>query len=118
MMQKLQTVLSKSTSDALHVQVAALSTPTGERKHNTKSTATMSADPLQAVADIGKGKGTRSLLRVVILCLIAGAAIASRLFSVIREWPHFGIEELGSGANPGLHRLLGPSMAISWDMAC
>ncbi|KAF7960032.1 hypothetical protein EAE96_001632 [Botrytis aclada] len=30
------------------------------------------------------GKNTRGVLRIVILCLIAGAAIASRLFSVIR----------------------------------
>lgn len=33
-------------------------------------------------------KSTRTLFRVVILCCIAGAAIASRLFSVIREYPH------------------------------
>jgi hypothetical protein len=114
MMQKLQTVLSKSTSDALHVQVpvAALSTPTGERKHHTTSTATMSADLLQAVADAGKGKGTRSLLRVVILCLIAGAAIASRLFSVIREYPYFGLRELGGAANAGQRQLLGPSRRL------
>jgi dolichyl-diphosphooligosaccharide---protein glycosyltransferase len=30
------------------------------------------------------GRSTRSLLRVVILCTIAAAAVASRLFSVIR----------------------------------
>ncbi|KAK0738182.1 hypothetical protein B0T18DRAFT_433034 [Schizothecium vesticola] len=46
----------------------------------------MSADPPQYVADVGKEKGTRSLLRVVILCLIAGAAITSRLFSVLVSW--------------------------------
>jgi len=114
MMQKLQTVLSKSTSDALHVQdpVAALSTPTGERKHHTTSTATMSADLVQAVADVGKGKGTRSLLRVVILCLIAGAAIASRLFSVIRKYPHVGLGKLGGAANAGQHQLPGPSRRL------
>jgi hypothetical protein len=33
-------------------------------------------------------QSTRALLRVVILCCIAGAAIASRLFSVIRKCPH------------------------------
>ncbi|KAH6626028.1 glycosyltransferase family 66 protein [Chaetomium sp. MPI-SDFR-AT-0129] len=44
----------------------------------------MSADPLQALADAGQGKSTRSVLRVLILTLIAGAAISSRLFSVIR----------------------------------
>lgn len=31
-------------------------------------------------------KNSRTLFRVVILGLIAGAAIASRLFSVIRKW--------------------------------
>jgi hypothetical protein len=30
------------------------------------------------------GPNTRGLLRVIILCLIAGAAVSSRLFSVIR----------------------------------
>jgi len=30
------------------------------------------------------GKSTRTLLQVVILCFIAAAAVASRLFSVIR----------------------------------
>jgi hypothetical protein len=45
----------------------------------------MSADPLHALASAGKAKSTRSVLRVVILALIAGAAIASRLFSVIRK---------------------------------
>lgn len=30
------------------------------------------------------GRNTRGLLRIVILCTIAAAAIASRLFSVIR----------------------------------
>lgn len=30
------------------------------------------------------GRNTRTMLRVVILALIAGAAVASRLFSVIR----------------------------------
>lgn len=32
------------------------------------------------------GKNSRGVLRIVILCLIAGAAIASRLFSVIRKY--------------------------------
>ncbi|KAK3362919.1 glycosyltransferase family 66 protein [Lasiosphaeria hispida] len=44
----------------------------------------MSADPLHVLANAGKGESTRTVLRVVILCLIAAAAIASRLFSVIR----------------------------------
>ncbi|KAK4201271.1 family 66 putative glycosyltransferase [Triangularia verruculosa] len=44
----------------------------------------MSAETLQVLADVGKGKSTRGVLRVIILALIAGASIASRLFSVIR----------------------------------
>lgn len=32
------------------------------------------------------GRNTRGLLRITILCLIAAAAVASRLFSVIRTW--------------------------------
>lgn len=32
------------------------------------------------------GRNTRGLLRIVILCTIAAAAIASRLFSVIRAF--------------------------------
>lgn len=32
------------------------------------------------------GKNSRGVLRIVILCLIAAAAIASRLFSVIRMY--------------------------------
>jgi hypothetical protein len=83
-LQKLQTVLSKSTNDAL--VAAALPTSTGERQHNAIR-ATMSADTLQVLASAGKGESTRTILRFIILCLIAGAAIASRLFSVIRKCP-------------------------------
>lgn len=87
MMQKLQTVLSKA-SPVLDCRVAASATSPGERQHhNPPSQATMSADPLQALASAGQGKNTRSLLRVIILGLIAAAAIASRLFSVIRTCP-------------------------------
>ena len=39
-------------------------------------------------------KSTRTLLRVIILLFIAGAAISSRLFSVIRKSrPHTHLEE-------------------------
>ena len=31
------------------------------------------------------GRNTRGLLRLIILCTIAGAAVTSRLFSVIRK---------------------------------
>ena len=47
----------------------------------------MSADSLERLAVAGKGDSTRTLLRVIILLLIAGAAISSRLFSVIRKLP-------------------------------
>lgn len=33
------------------------------------------------------GRNTRGLLRLIILCTIAGAAVASRLFSVISTFP-------------------------------
>ncbi|KAK4682129.1 oligosaccharyl transferase stt3 subunit [Podospora pseudoanserina] len=50
----------------------------------------MSAETLEMLADVGKGKSTRSVLRVIILALIAGASIASRLFSVILDpWFNF-----------------------------
>ncbi len=51
---------------------------------------TLSFLPDMATAEEGQflkqatGRNTRGLLRVVILCLIAGAAVSSRLFSVIR----------------------------------
>jgi len=43
------------------------------------------AEVLDLLATGGKSQSTRTLLRVVILCFIAGASISSRLFSVIRE---------------------------------
>lgn len=58
----------------------------------------MSADPLQVLARAGKGKSTRSLLRVIILVLIAAAAVASRLFSVIRTCPFVWVLELRGAA--------------------
>lgn len=47
--------------------------------------ATMTAVQTQKPTGSATSSSTRALLRVVILCLIAGAAIASRLFSVIRK---------------------------------
>ncbi|KAB5530442.1 glycosyltransferase family 66 protein [Coniochaeta sp. 2T2.1] len=43
-----------------------------------------SSSSLDLLASGGRGKSSRTLLRVVILLVIAGAAVASRLFSVIR----------------------------------
>ena len=44
----------------------------------------MAADEADQFIKQVSGRNTRGLLRVVILCLIAGAAVSSRLFSVIR----------------------------------
>ena len=41
--------------------------------------------PLEPFLRGDTGRNTRSLLRIIILCTIATAAIASRLFSVIRK---------------------------------
>ncbi|PKS10607.1 hypothetical protein jhhlp_002361 [Lomentospora prolificans] len=49
----------------------------------------MSAQSLEPLSGVAS-KNTRALIRVVILCLIAGAAISSRLFSVILDpWFNF-----------------------------
>ena len=48
-------------------------------------TVATSTSPLQSLAAFGGKESTKTVLRVIILALIAGAAIASRLFSVIRE---------------------------------
>lgn len=44
----------------------------------------MAADESDQFIKQVSGRNTRGLLRVIILCLIAGAAVSSRLFSVIR----------------------------------
>ncbi|KAI1399955.1 glycosyltransferase family 66 protein [Hypoxylon fuscum] len=43
-----------------------------------------SSTPVELLVNVGKNQNTKTLLRVIILCFIAGAAVASRLFSVIR----------------------------------
>lgn len=53
------------------------------------------ADPLKVIASAG-GENTRSVLRVIILALIAAAAVSSRLFSVIRTWHFWSILMLES----------------------
>lgn len=45
----------------------------------------MSAGSSTLFSGGAQGQNSRALLRVIILVLIAGAAVASRLFSVIRE---------------------------------
>jgi hypothetical protein len=47
------------------------------------------------------GRNTRGVLRLTILCLIAAAAIASRLFSVIRKCASAPYQILDSGL-PGI----------------
>lgn len=81
-----QAVLSSFT--ALHLLVRGrgiahpLSLPTSIKHSN------MAADgPAQAAKFFFEGetgRNTRGLLRLIILCTIAAAAVASRLFSVIR----------------------------------
>ena len=46
----------------------------------------MAVEALNPFLEGSSGRNTRGLLRVIILCTIAGAAIASRLFSVIRKY--------------------------------
>ena len=48
----------------------------------------MVVDGLNPFLQGTSGRNTRGLLRLIILSTIAGAAIASRLFSVIRESFH------------------------------
>lgn len=49
------------------------------------SNTTMAMDPtVEPFFKGSTGRNTRGLLRLTILCLIAGAAVSSRLFSVIR----------------------------------
>lgn len=43
----------------------------------------MAPSSLDVVLKGSSGRNTRGLLRVIILCTIAAAAVASRLFSVI-----------------------------------
>lgn len=52
--------------------------------------ASTSSAPVDLLVNVGKNQSTKTLLRVIILCFIAAAAVASRLFSVIRMFipPH------------------------------
>lgn len=87
---KLQAVLLTFSSNSVQLRLEGKwyleqpsSTPQPVQRIPT-SIAKMSAkslDPLSGVAS----ENSRALFRVVILCLIAAAAIASRLFSVIRK---------------------------------
>lgn len=46
----------------------------------------MMATTVEPLFEGSTGRNTRGLLRLIILCTIAAAAIASRLFSVIRTY--------------------------------
>jgi dolichyl-diphosphooligosaccharide--protein glycosyltransferase len=46
----------------------------------------MAQSSLDVLLKGSSGRNTRGLLRVIILCTIAAAAVASRLFSVIRKY--------------------------------
>ena len=57
----------------------------------------MAVEVLEPFLKGSTGRNTRGLLRLIILCTIAAAAVASRLFSVIRKSYGFGSsEELNS----------------------
>ena len=45
----------------------------------------MTVEGLNPFLEGTSGRNTRGLLRLIILCTVAGAAVASRLFSVIRK---------------------------------
>ena len=44
----------------------------------------MAESPFDALLKGESGRNTRGLLRIIILCTVAAAAVSSRLFSVIR----------------------------------
>jgi dolichyl-diphosphooligosaccharide--protein glycosyltransferase len=44
-----------------------------------------SSTPVELLVSLGRNQSTKTLLKVIILGLIAAAAVASRLFSVIRK---------------------------------
>lgn len=50
------------------------------------------------------GRNTRGLLRLIILCTIAGAAVASRLFSVISTRNPYDASFTGSNGAEGTYR--------------
>lgn len=64
-----------------------------------------SSSPVDLLVNLGKNQSTKTLLRVIILCFIAGAAVASRLFSVIRGFLFFLLELNYRLANLPPHRL-------------
>ena len=49
------------------------------------ATSDMAVEVLEPFLKGDTGRNTRGLLRLIILCTIAAAAVASRLFSVIRK---------------------------------
>ncbi|CAD6573906.1 MAG: oligosaccharyl transferase stt3 subunit [Alectoria sarmentosa] len=61
----------------------------------------MAVEVLEPFLKGDTGRNTRGLLRLIILCTIAAAAVASRLFSVIRTWHPLG-RVTGGTLYPGL----------------
>lgn len=47
----------------------------------------MAASPIEPLLEGKTGSNARGLLRIIILCTIAAAAVSSRLFSVISTSP-------------------------------
>lgn len=56
---------------------------TAKREHWKKS-ANMASQAMDPLIKGTSGEKSRTLIRVVILCIVAAAAVSSRLFSVIR----------------------------------
>ena len=54
----------------------------------------MAVEVLEPFLKGDTGRNTRGLLRLIILCTIAAAAVASRLFSVIRKSLPFRYERV------------------------
>lgn len=59
----------------------------------------MADNPFDVLLKGESGRNTRGLLRVLILCTVAAAAVSSRLFSVIREFVHWDVYWLIPDAN-------------------
>ena len=58
----------------------------------------MAVEVLEPFLKGSSGRNTRGLLRLIILCTIAAAAVASRLFSVIRKSYDSGSSEELNGS--------------------
>lgn len=73
-----------------HLELLELAPKLG--KHSTHDMSTSVLGPIEPFLKGHTGRNTRGLLRLIILCTVAAAAVASRLFSVIRKLsPYIGL---------------------------